>query len=100
VERERIRRSLAWVLIVVSIGPYAGALVLSALIPAARLGRHSALWPVDPINLALLSYAAIGGLVAVRRPNNTVGWIFLAIGFGWQIFALTDARVAYAQLAG
>jgi hypothetical protein len=30
--------------------------------------------------LLFVSFAAVGALVASRQPNNTIGWIFCAIG--------------------
>ncbi len=36
--------------------------------------------------LAFLSYAAMGALLAARRPRNPIGWLLLVMGAGWQVF--------------
>ncbi|MDP9299459.1 MAG: histidine kinase, partial [Actinomycetota bacterium] len=33
--------------------------------------------------LALLPFPVVGLLIALRRPENAIGWILLAIGFSW-----------------
>jgi hypothetical protein len=38
----------------------------------------------DPVSVVnFLAYAAVGALVATRRPGNPIGWILVAIGFGF-----------------
>jgi signal transduction histidine kinase len=38
----------------------------------------------------VFSFVMVGGLVASRRPRNTIGWILLAIGFAWGLGEFLD----------
>jgi hypothetical protein len=44
-------------------------------------------WPIAtadfPSLTQLLSYAVVGGFLAIRRPDNAVGWLLIAIGFAF-----------------
>jgi hypothetical protein len=44
--------------------------------------------------LTFVTYAAVGALIASRRPRNPVGWLFCAIGL---FFAASEALYAYAR---
>ncbi len=37
-----------------------------------------------PYLLMVLSFDVVGVLIATRRPDNSIGWIILAIGLGWS----------------
>ena len=52
------------------------------------------------IAVALLAYPTVGAIVASRRPNNLVGWIFCGMGllFGVSVFA--ESYAYYALAAG
>ena len=43
--------------------------------------------------LVYLSFPAVGAAIAVRHPDNTIGWLFLAAGVGAQV---EDATLGYA----
>ncbi|HEX6254497.1 MAG TPA: hypothetical protein VFZ70_01680 [Euzebyales bacterium] len=45
---------------------------------------------VDPFMFVMLVFPAVGGLVAARRPRNTIGWILLLIGGVLAVGALLD----------
>jgi signal transduction histidine kinase len=48
-----------------------------------------------------LAFVATGGLLARTRPANAVGWVLLAIGVVWQLYALAGlGRVAAFAAAG
>lgn len=52
--------------------------------------------------VAVAASALVGGLVAARRPENPVGWLFLGSAFCYGLFALTTeyaARSAPPRLA-
>jgi len=47
-----------------------------------------------PVGLAAAIYAIVGGLVARRRPDNPIGWLFCVVGLS---LVLWMAGMAYAQ---
>jgi signal transduction histidine kinase len=65
---------------------------------------------VDPISLAesgflllaSVAYATVGGMIAIRRPRNPIGWLFLAVGvcFGVTSFFGRFAGYDAGRLAG
>jgi hypothetical protein len=53
----------------------------------------------DPIAIVLpLGFAAVGGLIAARRPHNPIGWLFLAIAILSGVEGVGDQYVRYALL--
>lgn len=44
----------------------------------------------------LIALAAVGGLIAVRRPDNSYGWVLLGVALAWTVNGLT---IDYAALA-
>jgi len=44
--------------------------------------------------LTFVTYAAVGALIASRRPRNPVGWLFCAVGI---FFAASETLYAYAR---
>ena len=42
------------------------------------------------------SFGAIGALIAARRPDNRLGWVFLAIGISQAFDSLATEYAAYA----
>jgi hypothetical protein len=89
---------LAWALAALTILFYILSLIFSGSIPVDKLGQHSILWPFYPTDLGILVYAPIGALIATRRSNNPVGWIFLIIGLLWNVWGLTNDYVSYSEL--
>ena len=57
-----------------------GLIALAAAIPLVALAHHAS--ESVPIMLACGPSAAVGCLVAYRRPRNPVGWTLLALGTG------------------
>jgi hypothetical protein len=82
----------------------AGLTVLS-LVPAAWLlslvwfeGSPEAaptLVTVGPVTLAVVSAAAVGALVASRRPAHPVGWLLLGVGLAVAVNVLIEPYVKY-----
>jgi hypothetical protein len=91
--------ALAWTL--------AGLAVL-AVVPAFRLnqllraaGRPDAHGPnatALAVLLAMVSAAAVGALLASRRPRHPVGWLLLGVGLGLAMNILVEAYVKYGLL--
>ncbi|HEY7925827.1 MAG TPA: sensor histidine kinase [Candidatus Dormibacteraeota bacterium] len=51
----------------------------------------------DPISIVMpLTFAAVGGLIAIRHPRNPTGWLFLFIGV---VEGLSGVADQYARLA-
>jgi hypothetical protein len=91
--------ALAWTL--------AGSSVL-ALAPAGRLTTLSqtaglpdaqlAAAAVGAVVLAMVSTAAVGALLASRRPRHPVGWLLLGVGLGLAANILVEPYVNYGLL--
>jgi signal transduction histidine kinase len=65
----------------------------------ALLNRNSAdVWKIsDPyLGLGALVYASVGALIATRQPRNSLGWLFLVMGFFGQIGSLCAAWAVYS----
>jgi hypothetical protein len=94
------RRQLASVILLVALAAEVGVVLLNILM-ADRADR--ALLGVLPFAIVLASaYAIVGWLIASRRPDNSIGWIFLAIAlsFACLLFANTYARYGSVVAAG
>jgi len=53
------------------------------------------------INLvSLLGPPLLGGLLALRRPSNPYGWLWVAYGLGWAVVGFTNAYVTYVTASG
>lgn len=50
--------------------------------------------------LSFLAFPALGALIVSRRPKNTVGWIFCAIGLGTGATAFSAGYVQHALATG
>jgi hypothetical protein len=57
-----------------------------------------ALATVGPVLLAVVSAAAVGALVASRRPAHPVGWLLLGVGFAVTFNVLVEPYVTYGLL--
>ena len=65
--------------------------------PAAlmlRAAAHADVW--DPLFLTFLTFATVGWLIAVRRPEAPLGWLFLSVGVLTAIGIDTDGVVQVA----
>jgi signal transduction histidine kinase len=73
----------------------------AATIVLAVLNRRyiTDLGNADPIAVVIpLGFAAMGGLIAARRPQNPIGWLFLAIAILSGLQGVGDQYVRYAEL--
>ena len=85
--RSRTASRLAWSLCGLSLGLIACTLALAVLDGAGVQGSS--------FPLALTASALVGGLVASRRPENPVGWFFLAAA---ACFVLSGVAAEYVAL--
>ena len=91
---------LAWFLWAVSTGLVALGFVFLGLSRSARLPDD-----VDLLNSAVLgtfavSFATVGLLIGVRRPENVIGWVFGAIGASWAAGVFATDYAGYVFGAG
>jgi hypothetical protein len=96
--RARAIAWLPWLTLALSIALFLAQIVLIGLTPISLWGRRAFFWPVDPTNLSLLAYSAVGALIAARRPRNPVGWLFCGMGLGWEWFGGALAYLSYLFL--
>jgi two-component system NarL family sensor kinase len=73
---------LAWSLCVLGVALAAASPIL-ALLNGRTLGEIFMAWGPSILTLATLtvSFSVVGALIASHRPENPIGWIFLAVGF-------------------
>ena len=45
----------------------------------------------------LLAFPVVGALIALKRPENPIGWICLIVGLFWMLFGLEEGIGAYAS---
>jgi hypothetical protein len=50
----------------------------------------------EPVaTVAVVVLVSVGALITVRRPQNTIGWIFCASGLVWAVGGAADDYAAY-----
>ncbi len=91
-------RALAVGLFVVIVGMVGFSLASLVLPGAALIPDHPSLVDFLAFSVIFIAFPAVGLVVSWKRPENPIGWIFLAIGFGIvaSVFAAEYAgRVIY-----
>jgi len=88
------RRSarLAWSLAGACVALVLASLVL--LLAVSRAGDLSQYYYEDAA--VAVAFALLGALVAARRPENPIGWLFLAIGLSGALGVVSNEYVHYA----
>ncbi len=87
--RHKLQRTAWWVLVVM-IG---ASLTLSAVFKRDFTGD-------DLLFLVWVLYAPVGAVVARRRPDNPIGWVFLLVGLAASLLELSVVGVQAALVAG
>jgi hypothetical protein len=91
--------ALAWALAGLSVLALAPAGRLATLSQRARLpSAQLAAVAAGAIILATVSTAAVGALLASRRPRHPVGWLLLGVGLGLAAGVLVEPYVKYGLL--
>ncbi|MFL6268917.1 MAG: hypothetical protein ACJ75A_01940 [Actinomycetes bacterium] len=91
--------ALAWALAGLSVLALAPAGRLATLSQRARLpSAQLAAVAVGAIILATVSTAAVGALLASRRPRHPVGWLLLGVGLGLAASVLVEPYVKYGLI--
>ena len=80
----------------------AAASLILALLNGRTLGEIFLAWDGGP-SIAVLptwtvSFSVVGALIASHRPENPIGWIFLAEGFFYGLLSAADEYAIYALL--
>jgi hypothetical protein len=68
--------------------------LLSLLAGSGQIGAGSGLAIL--FSVLLLTFPTVGALVASRRPENPIGWIFCAAGLVFSVGILAESYVEYA----
>jgi hypothetical protein len=68
--------------------------LLSFLTGSGQVGAESGLGIL--LGVLLLTFPTVGALVASRRPENPIGWIFCAVGLVFGVGILTESYAQYA----
>jgi hypothetical protein len=77
----RFASGVAWAVWGLAMASFGAGLALYALTASAHLPEQSVTRGFDVgIGLAFAVYASVGALVASRRRDNAIGWLFLAAG--------------------
>jgi hypothetical protein len=83
---------LAWGLWVLT------ALAVAPTLFLASLNEPSSIWDRVLTSLLVLAFSTVGALVASRRPENSIGWLFLSGAFVWILGELTLEYGVYALI--
>jgi len=90
---------LAWAVACVTVASLAPAYRLQSLVGAAGSPeRAPSIAATAPVALAVVSAAAVGALVAGRRPRHPVGWLLLGVGLAVAVSVLSEPYVKYGLL--
>jgi hypothetical protein len=96
----RWARALALALFSLSLGMLAFA-IASLVIPGTdALPKRPTLLTVLIVTCVLLSYPLVGTLVAIRRPENPIGWLFIVLGLGFTVGYFSTEYVSRALISG
>ncbi len=91
----RAAARLAWSIWALSV-PLAA---LSGLLNFLNASAQNQTWLGVLFAVLLLMFPTVGALVASRRPENPIGWIFCAVGLLFGVGAFADTYASYALLA-
>jgi hypothetical protein len=90
----RVRAVLAWLLwllaLVCSVGGLVGVAVWTGPLTLERLAQGT--FVILTLQLGL---ATIGLVLALRRPGNPIGWLYLATGLVWSLWAPSSPWLDY-----
>jgi hypothetical protein len=81
----------------VPVGLVFGFLTLSAPLPP---GREPILPLIAVVEVLVLAYGTVGALIASRRPENAIGWIFCALGLSLAVASAASGYADYGLYGG
>ena len=91
---------LAWSLCTLCVALAVASLILG-LLNGRTLGEIFLAWSgpaIGALATETVSFSVIGALIASHRPENPLGWIFLADGFFYGLVSAGDEYAVYALL--
>jgi hypothetical protein len=91
---------LAWSLCLLCVALTAASLIL-ALLNGRTLAEIFLAWDgpsIATLPTEAVSFSVVGALIASHRPENPIGWIFLAEGFCYGLLSAGDEFAIYALL--
>ena len=74
---------------------------LSLMGPGHTLAEIFTAWSgpsIGALATLIVSFSVVGALIASHRPENPIGWIFLAVGFFQGLLSAGDQYAVYALL--
>ena len=71
--------------------------LILGLLNGRTLGEIFMAWNITFATL-IVSFSVVGALIASHRPENPIGWIFLAVGFFYGLLSAGDEYAIYALL--
>jgi hypothetical protein len=90
-------RRLCWAVFGLTVAFVAGSIGLDiAIRGAGYAGRVDAF--LAPLLVMMAGFAAVGALVATRRPENRIGWLFLVAGSSFAAMQLASQYAYYALI--
>ena len=95
----RTAARLVWSLSTVSLTLIALDGLLGILTPPISMRGSSPLGLAILLQVLPLAFPTVGALVALRRPENPIGWIFCAVGFAFALGSFSEAYTDYALYA-
>ena len=95
--RTRTAAWVAWIICALSLGLATIDLVLVALNSSHPNVHIPEPWLAHTVSA--VAFSTVGAVVASRRPDNPIGWLFCAIGLLAAIVLLSSEYAAYALLA-
>jgi signal transduction histidine kinase len=94
--KRRTVARLAWSLGIIAMVAILAGVVIQLLSPASKLPPNLDSSPADILdNLTIVLLPLIGALVASRRPEISLGWLFLLAGLGLGLSNFGSAYAAY-----
>jgi signal transduction histidine kinase len=94
--KRRTAARLAWSVGTISMVAILAGVVIQLLSPASKLPPNLDSSPADILdNLTIILLPLIGALVASRRPEISLGWLFLLAGLGLGVSNFGSAYAAY-----
>jgi hypothetical protein len=93
----RVAAWLAWSLCALCVALAVASLIL-ALLNGRTLGEILIGPGIGTFAILAVSFSVVGALIASHRPENSIGWIFLAVGFFYGLLSAGDEYAIYALL--